>query len=326
MKRQIRQNAPKSDFVGLSIVIGVGFLFGAVPSHALETRAVPTSIISNNVSTTGQVELKGDAKKIPNELDGVGVKEHLGDAINLDLEFTASDDGQKHKLREYFVAGKPTLLNLVYFDCPMLCTMVLNGVTDGLQGLNWSVGKEFNVVTISINPKDDIETAKAKRETYIEHYVQKIEGVPNDHSSETAHAGWHFFTASEDQVKTLANQLGFEYKYDQVQQQYAHPAVTFILTPEGKISRYLYGITYRPHDLRLALMEASQGKIGNVFDRMLMFCYHYEPSTRGYTLQVTRIMKAGGAITVALLMGYLLVFWTRQRKGKRNEKAPTLIA
>jgi protein SCO1/2 len=117
-------------------------------------------------------------------------------------------------------------------------------------------------------------------------------------------------------VKKLAAQLGFEYKYDPDQKEYAHPAVTFILTPEGKISRYLYGIQYRPRDLRLALLEASQGKIGNVFDRLLMFCYHYEPNSRGYALQAVRVMQAGGAGTLALLGGYLFLFWKRQRKGK----------
>ncbi len=269
------------------------------------------------------VELKADPKKVPVELQDVGVSEHLGKQIDLNsYEFTSVDDGQKHKLKEYFEEGKPTIVNLVYYECPMLCTMVLNGVMEGMKGMDWTIGKEFNVVTISINPKDEIATAKQKKAAYIQSYLEKENSLKSRNLA-TVENGWHFFTGEESQVKRLAEQLGFGYKYDSVQKEYAHPAVTFVLTPNGYISRYLYGIQYRARDLRLALLEASKGKIGNVFDRLLMFCYHYEPSSRGYTLQVVRVMQAGGAGTVALLGGYLTLFWRRQRtqvvKGKEKQ-------
>lgn len=263
-----------------------------------------------------QVELKADPKKVPLELEGVGIKEHLGEKLDLQsLQFHDTATGQTKRLGEYFQNGKPTLVNLVYFECPMLCTMVLNGLTEGLRGLQWSVGKEFNLVTISINPKDSDEVARIKRQNYLKSYLEKGESSAA-HDEMLASSGWHFLTGSEDQIQTIAKQLGFGFKYDEIQKQYAHPAVTFVMTPEGVISRYLYGITYKPQDLKLALLEASQGKIGNVFDRLLMFCYHYEPSSRGYALQAVRVMQAGGAGTVALLGGFLTVFWTRQRKGK----------
>jgi protein SCO1/2 len=257
-----------------------------------------------------QVELKGN-KNTPNAFEDIGVKEHLGETLDLEhLEFIDANDGQKHKLKEYFSNGKPTLINLVYFECPMLCTLVLNGVKDGMKDLDWSIGKQYNVLTVSINPSDTSAMAKFKRENYLKSYLE------NNHDAALANSGWHFLTGTEDQIKKLAAGLGFEYKYDTVQKEFAHPAVTFVLTPTGEISRYLYGITYKPKDLRLALLEASEGKVGNVFDRMLMFCYHYEPSSRGYTLQAVRVMQAGGVGTVAIFGTFLGLFWTRQRKGR----------
>lgn len=271
------------------------------------------------------VDLKADPQKAPEELKEVGVKEHLGEFIDLNLEFTDSSDQIKHPLRDYFKNGKPTILNLVYYECPMLCTMVLNGVSNGLKGLEWSVGNQFNVLTISINPKDDSETAEQKREAYLRDYVGK--GADSSkHPLEQAREGWHFFTADEVSVKKLAEQLGFEYKYDEIQKQYAHAAVTFILTPEGRISRNLYGISYQPRDLKLALLEASRGKVGNVLDRLLMFCYHYEPGSRGYALQAVRVMQLAAFATVAALAGYLSIFWIRQSRRKDLSERKDVIS
>ncbi len=257
------------------------------------------------------VDLQADPKKVPEELAGVGVKEHLGDTLPLStIEVIDSASGEKRALSTYFESGKPVLLNLVYYECPMLCTMVLNGVNEGLKKLAWSVGREFNVVTISINPNDTPAMAKAKKENYLKDYAK------SGHDLELARAGWSFLTAEEVQVRGLASKLGFEYKYDEIQKQYAHSAVTFVLTSKGLISRYLYGITYEPKNLKLALLEASQGKIGSVFDRLLMFCYHYEPLARGYSLQAMKVMQLGAMLFMAMVSGYLLVFWTRQRKGR----------
>jgi protein SCO1/2 len=302
VKLHFKKNALKIVFVLVAFCFGISFAHSGTEVPSSQPKA--------------QVELKGDPNKVPTELDGVGVKEHLGEKIDLaTLEFIDSEDGQKHKLLDFFSSGKPTLLNLVYYECPMLCTMVLNGVKDGIKGLNWSVGKEYNVVTVSINPNDTPAMAKYKRQNYLKSYLEP-EAQKTSRDEALAAKGWRFLTGTEDQIKRLASSLGFEYKYDPAQKQYAHPAVTFVLTPEGVVSRYLYGIVYQPKDIKLALLEASQGKIGNVFDRLLMFCYHYEPSSKGYALQAFRVMQAGGAGTVALLGGFLTVFWTRQRKGK----------
>ncbi len=296
-----------------SALICLGLMLVSGWAHALPA---PSTQVSSADKTPKSVELKADPRKVPDELDGVGIKEHLGDKLDLaSLEFTDSEDAQKHKLQEFFSGGKPVLINLVYFECPMLCTMVLNGVKDGMKNLIWSIGKEYNVVTISINPNDSLNMAKFKRQNYLKSYLEKEEGQAS-HDGTAASQGWHFLTGSQDQIKKIADQLGFEYKYDSIQKQYAHPAVTFVLTPEGAISRYLYGITYEPKNLKLALLEASRGKIGSVFDRLLMFCYHYEPNSRGYAVQAFRVMQAGGLLIIAMLGGYLTVFWTRQRKGK----------
>ncbi len=293
MKRQFEQLALKRAFF-LSLLVAISMM--AAGSFA-----------------DAGIELKANPQKAPVELQNVGLKEHLGSKIDLELQFTDSKDHQKHALKEYFQNGKPTILNLVYYECPMLCTMVLNGVTHGLKKLDWSIGDQFNVLTISINPKEDSETAEEKRMAYLRDYVGKDES-DNKRSFEKAQLGWHFFTSDEPTVKSLANQLGFEYEYDKVQQQYAHAAVTYVLTPEGVISRNLYGITYQPRDLKLSLLEASRGKVGNVFDRLLMFCYHYEPGSRGYALQAIRVMQLAALGTVAALAGYLSYFWMRQSR------------
>jgi protein SCO1/2 len=308
-------------------------------------KATPTP-----ANPKGDRILTGESRKLPEELDGVGVHEHLGETLDLaNLEFRAASDGQEHKLKEYFQSGKPTVLNLVYFQCPMLCTMVLNGITEGMKGLDWKIGDQFNVITVSIDPTDGVESARAKKQTYVDHYVHasseqtedsavgvdqsaqpkggqstaaksesKVDPKAEAAEIEKVNANWNFFTGTETQIKKLADELGFQFKYDSIQKQFAHPAVTFILTPEGKISRYLYGIQYRPRDLRLSLLEAARGRIGNVFDRLLMFCYHYEPSARGYTLQAMKLMQASGAGTLVIFGGYLTLFWTRQRKGKKK--------
>ena len=306
MKQHFEKNANIRFFSRMFLSVCAAIFLSPVLAMA-DVRA-PSS-----AAKTTQVELKADPKKVQAELDGVGVKEHLGEKVDIDhLEFILAADGKKHFLKEFFETGKPVLMNLVYFECPMLCTMVVNGLNDGMKQLDWSVGKQFNVITVSINPNDTAEMAKYKRQNYLKSYLE------SGHDAGMADKGWNFFTGTEDQIKKLADQLGFEYKYDQVQKEYAHPAVTFVLTPTGVVSRYLYGISGRPTDMRLGLLEASQGKIGNVFDRLLMFCYHYEPNSRGYTLQAVRVMQAGGAAMIFLLGGYLAVFWTRQRKGKTS--------
>jgi protein SCO1/2 len=242
--------------------------------------------------------------KIPDELKAVGVDEKLGSSVSIrDFEFN-DESGQKVNLAEYFKKGKPVLLTLVYYQCPNLCNFLLNGLVTSLKKLDWTVGNQFEIVTVSINPSENPELARAKKEAYLKSYGR-----------EGASSGWHFLTGEEKQIQKLAGQVGFGYQWDPKEKQYAHSAVIFMLTPEGKISRYLYGIEFSNKDLRLGLLEASNGKIGTVVDRFLLFCYRYDPQTRKYSVYLTRLMQAGCGSTLVIFGGFLVVFWSRQRKG-----------
>ena len=235
---------------------------------------------------------------LPPELRGVGVDERLGQSVDLNLTFTA-ENGYPVRLGSFFHPGRPVLLNLVYYSCPMLCTLLLNGQTTALREIPWTPGDQFEVVTISIDPTETFNLAQQKRASYLANY-----GRPA--------AGWHFLTSDRGSVKKLADQVGFHYRYDDRQSQYAHPAVIMILTPEGRVSRYLYGIKFSPRDLRLALTEASESKFSLSTDRILLYCFHYDPQARGYVLFATNLMRAGGVLTVLVLGFVLLRLWRRE--------------
>ncbi len=239
-------------------------------------------------------------QSLPPELQGVGVDEHLDRQIDLNLTFTG-ENGYPVALKQFFHKGRPVILNLVYYSCPMLCNMILNGQTAALKQISGTPGKEFEIVTISIDPSETFNLAQQKRAVYLEHYGRET-------------TGWHFLTDDQGNVKKLAGQVGFHYRYDEKQSQYAHPAVITLLTPEGKISRYLYGIKFNPRDLRLALAEASESKFGLSVDRVLLYCFHYDPQARGYVLFASNLMRAGGAVTVLIIMLVLLRYWRRERE------------
>jgi protein SCO1/2 len=244
---------------------------------------------------------------LPQELEGVDIEEKLGATVNLDLEFTA-ENGYQVPLRKFFKSGKPVILNLVYYRCPMLCNLVLNGQTEVMKDLAWTAGDQFEVVTISIDPQERFNLAQAKKKWYVETY-----GRPE------AANGWHFLTDYQGNVARLAKQVGFNYKWDPRQEQWAHAAAIMLLTPEAKVSRYLYGVRYKERDLRLALTEASEGKLGTVGDRLLLFCFHYDPQAKSYVPFARNLMRAGGAASVVVLGMVLTFLWRRER-----HKAPQL--
>jgi protein SCO1/2 len=244
------------------------------------------------------------AVPLPDELKSSGVTEHLGAQV-IPADYLFNDEtGRAVRLSEFFEKGKPVLLTLVYYQCPNLCNFMLNGLVSSLKNLDWSVGDQFEVVSVSIDPKETPDLASRKKEAYLRAYGR---------SSGTK--GWHFLTGSEDQIKKLAAAVGFGYRYVPEEKQYAHSAVIPVLTSHGVISRYLYGIEFLKSDLRLALLEASNGKIGTVVDRLLLFCYRYDPKTRKYSVYLNRVMQLGCGFTVLIFGGYLAVFWRRQRKG-----------
>jgi protein SCO1 len=269
-------------------------------SLSRQTAAVPFLAALLILGTTSlQAQTVQDS--LP-ELQKIDVVEHLGESVPLDLVFT-NDVGETVKLGDYFHHGKPVILVLAYYTCPMLCTLVLNGVSDAVKALDWLPGKEFQILTVSIDPSETSELAAGKKARYLDNLGKK--GVEN---------GWRFFVGAESQSKALADAIGFKYYYDTEQKMYAHPAVVTILTEDGKISRYLYGLEYKPQDLRLALLEASEGKIGTTVDRIILYCYHYDASTKGYVAMAGRIMQLGGAVTLIVLAAIIGTLWVRERQ------------
>jgi len=284
------------------VITGVSFLLaflpGSVSAHSITKKAV-----------------QGGSQKVPAELKEAGITEHLGDSVSLNELTFKNEKNQDVRLSDYFQSGRPVLLNLVYYGCPNLCSFVLDGLVQSLKKIEWIPGKEFELVTLSINPTEDSELATRKKESYLKVYGQTL-ATPDARNVRISQAsqGWHFLTGKEDQIKKLASEVGFGYRYDETEQQYAHSAALMVLTPEGKISRYLYGIEYSAKDLRLSLVEASRGRVGTVIDRILLFCYRYDPKQRKYSVYLTRVMQAGGAGTIVIFGGYLALFWRAQRR------------
>ncbi len=223
----------------------------------------------------------------PELLNQVGVDQKLNNSIPLNLTFR-DEHGSQVELGQYFI-DKPVILSLVYYNCPMLCTQVLNGLDRSLKAIPMDIGKDFTVLTVSIDPTEKPILAEAKQEMYTGMYGRK-----------GAASGWHFLTGDEPQIKQLADAVGFRYAYDPDSKQYAHASAIMLLTPEGRISRYFYGIQYPERDLRLGLVEASSGKIGSPVDQVLLFCYHYDPHTGKYGLLISRVIQLAGGLTVLI--------------------------
>ncbi|HZS44447.1 MAG TPA: cytochrome c oxidase subunit II [Blastocatellia bacterium] len=231
------------------------------------------------------------------------IDQHLNQQVPLNLVFR-DEQGHKVHLQDYF-NGKPVILSLVYYQCPMLCTVVLNAMTESMSDLRFDIGKEFNVITVSFDPNEGPALAADKKELYVRRYGRA-----------GAASGWHFLTGEESQIKQLAEAVGFNYAYDPSTGQYAHASGIMVLTPDGRLARYFYGIKYPPSDLRLGLVEASAGKIGSPVDQILLLCYHYDAATGKYTPIAIGFMRLGGAITLVGLVGFIVVMWRHDVKKK----------
>ncbi|HLG96179.1 MAG TPA: SCO family protein [Bryobacteraceae bacterium] len=242
---------------------------------------------------------------LPAMVKGVGIDQNLNAQVPLELTFR-DDTGRTVRLGEYF-HQKPVVLALVYYECPMLCDMVLNGLTHSMEQIALNLGQDFDVVTVSFNPHETWQLAASKKANYIEKYQRK-----------GAAQGWHFLTGDEDHIKTLADTAGFHYKYDPITKQYAHASGILVLTPEGKISKYFYGIEYKPKDLRLGLVEASQNRIGTFADQVLLFCFHYDPSTGKYGLVIANVTRALASASVLALGGMIFFFLRRERQANHS--------
>jgi len=241
----------------------------------------------------------------PAYLTNVGIEQRLDAQVPADLSFV-DDTGRSIKLGDYF-GKKPLILNLVYYNCTMLCGEALAGLSSAMKMVKFNIGNEFEVVTVSFNPQETPQLAAEKKRDYVKRY-----GRPG------AEAGWHFLTGPADSINALTKAVGFQYQYDASKNQYAHATAIMVLTPQGRISRYFYGVEFPPKDLRMGLVEASQGKIGNAVDQVLLYCYHYDPATGKYGAIVANMLKIGAVLTIVLLGGMILIFFRLERSAPRS--------
>ena len=250
-------------------------------------------------------------KPVPMMMRGLEVDEKVGRAVDLNLEFV-NEANQIVPLSSYFHKGRPVMLNLIQYRCPMLCNLVLNGQTTTMRELQWTPGNEYDIVTLTIDPEETAEHANKKRATYL---------ASLDRAG--ASAGWHFLADYRDNVKKLADQVGFKYRYDQKQKQFVHPAAVMVLTPDGKVARYLYGTRFRSFDMRMALAEAAEGRGRFSVEKILLLCYHYDPDSHSYAIAATNVMRGGALLTVLILGIVLRRFWKWEKRRAAEWKAAT---
>jgi protein SCO1/2 len=237
----------------------------------------------------------------PVGLEFVGIEQHLDAAVPGNLEFR-DELGNPVKLSDYFGHGRPVILNLGYYQCPMLCSELLQGLVGSMKVLTFDLGKDYDVVTVSFDPRETAEMAAAKKRDIIKRY-----GRAN------ADRGWHFLTGKADQINALTKSVGFAYQFDPRTEQYAHAAAIVMLTPDRHVSGYFYGVEFSPKDLRLGLVQASQNRIGNIGDQVLLYCYHYDPRTGKYGAVIGNILKLGGLATVLILGTFVFVMFRAER-------------
>ncbi len=280
-----------------------------VPNYVMRLVAILTlGATLLTVAAFGQRMTQGimspPANMRPPGLKNVGIEQHLNDQIPPELTFR-DETGKAVRLADYF-GKKPLILNLVYYQCPMLCGEVLSGLESALRVLKFDVGKEFDVLTVSFDPKETPEMAAAKKAEFLKRYGRA-----------GAADGWHFLTGSQASIDALTKAAGFQYEYDPKTGQFAHATAIMVLTPEGRIAQYYYGVEFAPKDLRLGLVQASQGKIGSIVDEVLLYCYHYNPDTGKYGAIISRILKIAAGATIFVLGTFLIVLF---RLGSGSEQ------
>ncbi len=270
-------------------------------SH-LALAIVATAVLGGGLSAHAEEDTR------PPVLREVGLDQKLGGQIPLDVAFR-DEAGQAVTLQQYF-GKRPVILVLAYYQCPMLCTLVLNGLTSALRTLSFDIGQQFEVVTVSIDPADTPALATAKKQTYLDSYRRP-----------GADAGWHFLTGDAASIDRLAQAVGFRYRYDPVRKEFAHAAGIMVLTPGGTLARYFYGVEFAPRDLRFGLIEAAENRIGSPVDQLLLYCYQYDPSTGHYSAAVMNIVRLGGVLTVGAFVVFLLAMRRRDLAQRRPARA-----
>lgn len=248
----------------------------------------------------GEVQGQPALQGLPKAVKNVGIDQHLGEQVTLNVP-VRDEAGNWTQLSSYF-GKRPVILVMAYYECPNLCTMVMNGVFGAMKALPFTAGKDFDVVSVSINPRETSEMARKKRDAYLSGY----------HQTENA-SGYHFLTTDEATIERLTKEVGFRYSYDSESHQYAHAAGIMLLTPDGKLSRYFYGIEFAPKDLKFGLIDASGGKIGSISDKVLLYCYHYDPASSKYGVAITNVLRIAGGLT---LVGMGIMFYFLRKRAR----------
>jgi len=280
-----------------------------VPSACARLRAVVLALLFLFVGLSSH-EARAQIAGMPPELAHVGVSEHLDAPLPLETSFR-DHTGNPVQLRQYFDGKRPVVLTFAYHTCPVLCGMVLNQLASGLKRIGWTVGKEYEVVTISIDPEETLEHSANKRTSILHEY-----GDSRGHDGK----GWHFLTGDAKSIAAVASAAGFEYQYDENQKQWGHPSVVMIAKPDGRMARYLYGLEFAPNDLKLGLLEASEGRSISTVEQIILYCYHYDPQGGKYVLVARRVMQVGGGAVALLLFGILGAFWARELRRHKKSK------
>ena len=253
------------------------------------------------------------SSQLPQALREIGFDQNIDQQLPLDTTFR-NETGATVHLGDYF-GKRPVVLVFAYYDCPMLCTMVINGLSSALGVMSLNAGQDFEIVTVSFNPRDTPASATAKKAAYLERYRRP-----------GAAEGWHFLTGDPPQIDRLTKAAGFRYVWDEQTKQYAHPSGVIVATPDGRLAKYLFGIEYGPRDLRLAIVEASEGKVGTAADALLLYCFHYDPMTGRYGLAIMRAVRLAGAATVLAIAGFIVVMVRRERYAVRGAAARGTLA
>jgi protein SCO1/2 len=278
----------------------VGSLCLLVVSHVRAQRPFAAS----------EYHTPADQGQVAAMVSQIGIDQQLGKQLPLDLDLR-DESGKTVSLGKFF-HQKPVVLLLVYYRCPMLCTQVLNGFLKSSQAVKLTIGRDFEVVTVSFDPRETAELAAEKKAAYVRAYRR-----------EGAESGWHFLTGSEDSIKRLTESVGFRYRYDARSDQFAHASGIVVATPQGKLSRYLYGIEYEPTNLRLALVESGENRIGSAVDKVLLLCFHYDPLTGKYGVVIANVIKAAGSLTVLFIGGLLISMYRLERRRSSAEASVT---
>ena len=297
----MKKSSAISAVLKLTLLLGLFILPMAEIVSAQKSEHYNSPLYSPKTYDPTQV---GTSNGMPPILNNVGIEQKLNGQLPLDAQFK-DENGNTVKVGDFFNKGKPVILALVYYECPMLCNEVLNGLTGSLKGISFDAGKDFDVVAISFDTRenDKPDLAKNKKAGYVARYGH--EGSEN---------GWHFLTGTQENIDKVTQAVGYNYKYDEASNQFAHAGGIMVLTPDGKLSRYFYGIDYAPKDLKFGIMDSAQGKIGNPAEQLYLYCFHYDPATGKYGLVILRVIRLMGVFTILGLIAMYFIFWRYNKR------------